>query len=231
MLPLTSIFFRNKMRFWKNPDAVRIIELEWDDPKSFEMYCRWIHKKPCMALEPDAILLKSWMLGDLLQDCDFQDQILSRLINKVQSSDTAAQKFMQDLGPSIVNDIFGSLSHGTPLARFLVDCFVQKGLKEDIMRIFEPRYRYAEKFRNAIADSLAEMKGDEGKPRDGISHDNSYESKDGKEILREFGYNHGDTEDKCSASGQVCSSESRLKRWKRSLSQRSLTSWMRSRSI
>lgn len=127
----SSDFFDKAMSSdWKE-SRTHSVSLPDEDPEVFESYLHWIYckKLPLRCEDPGSAeylqLAKAIILGDRLQDADFEDAAIDAVIDKSQSSKMNGQA----LAPMITY-IYKNTVGESGARRLLVDFYVCQGNKD-----------------------------------------------------------------------------------------------------
>lgn len=122
-------------RDWKESKQ-RSVRLEDDDPDTFQLYLHWLYRGtlPVRADEPGHAcnseylqLAKAYVLGDKLQDGDFQDIIIDAIIDKWNSKASDGHNCFP-VG-AVVTCIYNNTPESSKARRLLVDICVHNGSK------------------------------------------------------------------------------------------------------
>ena len=130
----SSEFFKKIMsRDWKESKQ-RSIQLEDDDPDTFQLYLHWLYRGtlPVRTDGPGRIanseylqLAMAYVLGDKLQDGDFQDITIDAMIDKCKSPASDGAKWFP-VG-SVIQCIYDNTPESSKARRLLVDIYVHNG--------------------------------------------------------------------------------------------------------
>lgn len=119
---------------WKEGRERRVPMIE-DEPAIIELYVQWLCTRQIFSRRPMPeteniqeellLLVKSFVLGEKLQDCRFRDAIIDALIACVGTE--AADGFAHYPSIPIVNLAYEGTPESSPLRRLLVDMYFFNG--------------------------------------------------------------------------------------------------------
>ncbi|KAH7184112.1 hypothetical protein BKA60DRAFT_644336 [Fusarium oxysporum] len=148
----SSDFFKKAVKGgWKESED-RLVRLESDDPDVFSIYLHWLyyHTLPVRIDEPGLAgnaeymqLANAFILGDMLQDGNFQDTVMDAMMDKT-ASEAADGKHWYPVGP-VIRLIYENTLESSKARLFLVDMYTLHGqghwltewaVQEDLPRDF-----------------------------------------------------------------------------------------------
>lgn len=150
---------------WRESES-RIFALPEHDVEAFQVYMNWLYSKrlPVKSEDPldDEYLLiaKMIVLGDRLQDLDFQDAAVDAILDKSRSSTMNGQA----IAPT-VNYVYENTLEDSKARKLLVDFYVCRG-NEDWLRDSDGLRDLPAEFISDLAIALLQRRGkpDSGDP-------------------------------------------------------------------
>jgi hypothetical protein len=130
----SSVFFNKAMsQDWKEAKE-RSIKFEDEDPDVFQLYLHWLYRGtlPVRIDEPGQEgnaeylqLAKACVLGDKLQDGDFQDVIIDAIVDKCKSEASDGRTWFP-VGP-VIQQVYDNTLESSKARRLLTDLYISHG--------------------------------------------------------------------------------------------------------
>ena len=129
----SDFFKRLRTGEWKEANE-RTTKFEEDNPNVFQLYLHWLYRGtlPIRNDAPGRIgnaeyecLAEAYVLGDKLQDGDFQDVIVDTIVDKCSSKASDGRSWFP-VGPAIQH-VYDHTVESSKVRRLLVDLYVSHG--------------------------------------------------------------------------------------------------------
>jgi hypothetical protein len=130
---------------WKEATS-RVIKLQDIDAEAFNSYMYWIHRNELAIntkLDPKDVksaatyvdkLVKLWLLGDRLADCELRDAAMTAMLVVVRDSPHPESDL---LTPPMTVLIFSNLTNGRALRRLVLDIYIMSVSPKAVERQWE----------------------------------------------------------------------------------------------
>ena len=125
-----SPFFRDAINGPWRESETRIVTLPTHEPDTFRLYTTWLYRCPLAShlkvdqngiapAEEGDFFAKAYILGDYLQDIDFQDRVMDLMLQR------AAPRFAHrySWSPSFAGLIYENTPESSPARRFVADLY------------------------------------------------------------------------------------------------------------
>lgn len=164
MIRNTSDFFDKALSSeWKESED-RSVSLPDTEPETFELYLHWLYvgNLPVKSKEPGHIgnqeylqLAKAYVLGDHLQDAQFDDVVIDAMIDKSASRAADGNKWYPT-GP-VIACIYNNTPETSQARRLLMDFFVNFG-NGDWLHVWSKQEDLPKEFLLDLATTLLEKR-------------------------------------------------------------------------